>query len=360
VSKAREHREHVMAKLREFGLSIYDQLVRGEFPKVRIKSRTTSNIIYDPKLKQYILGDQYVTRSAANIRQIRSLTQLVWVAFFAYKSMLANQPTTLRDLYYNSEAFGIKFSSQQESNKIVSDLETVLGVPREDFMIFPEERSAVFGDLTIEYTTPDPDYYGKRVNLASHPDGMMIGPALLSAEFVECNADKVIAIETGGLFTRFIAEKVHKRFNAILVHTAGQAPRATRRFLRRLNQELGLPVYILTDADVWGMHIAMVIISGSANAAHLTELTTPDAKWLGVWATDISRYRLPTEPMTDDEIKRLMLLQKDPRYQDPFWMREISEFLKIKRKAEQQSFSRYGLSYIVEKYLPEKLREVGG
>jgi len=359
-SRAMEHKRHILARLREFGVSIYEQLERGEFPRVRIRSRTTSNIIYDPRLRQFVLGDQVITRSAANIRQIKSLTQLIWVAFFAYKSMLANQPTTLRDLYYNSEAFGINFKSQQESNEIVADLETILGVPREDFMIFPEERSAVFGDLTIEYTTPDPDYYGKRVNLASHPDGMMIGPSLLSAEFVECNADKVIAIETGGLFTRFIAEKVHKTFNAILVHTAGQAPRATRRFLRRLNVELGLPVYILTDADVWGMHIAMVIISGSANAAHLTELTTPDAKWLGVWATDITRYKLPTEPMTSEDLNRLMLLQRDPRYQDPFWMREINEFIKIRRKAEQQSFSRYGLSYIVRKYLPDKLKELSG
>jgi len=346
--------EEVLARLREFGLIIYEQLKRGEFPRVKIKSRTISNIVYDPNLRQFILGDRIITRSAANVRQIKSLTQLVWVAFFAYKSLSANQPTTLRDLYYNSEAFGIKFRDQKESNEIVADLETVLSVPREDFMIFPEERSAVFGDLTIEYTSPDPDYYGKKINLASHPDGMMIGPSLLTAEFVECNANKVIAIETGGLFTRFISEKVHKRFNAILVHTAGQAPRATRRFLRRLNDELGLPVYILTDADVWGMHIAMVIISGSANAAHLTELNTPDAKWMGVWATDITRYKLPTEPMNQEDLNRLFLLQKDPRYQDPFWAREISEFIKIKRKAEQQSFSRYGLSYIVEKYLPDK------
>ena len=33
----------------------------------------------------------------------------------------------------------------------------------------------------------------------------------------------------------------------------------------------------------------MVIKSGSANAAHLRELTVPDAKWVGVWATDIEK-----------------------------------------------------------------------
>jgi DNA topoisomerase-6 subunit A len=348
-------REEVLARLREFGLSLYEQMSRSEFPRVKLKSRTLKNIVYDPDSRQFVLGDKTVVRSSANLRQIRSLTQLVWVAYFAYNSLKANQPTTLRDLYYNSEAFGIEFEDQPESNEIVSDLETALGIPREDFMIYPEERSAVFGDLVIEYAHPDPDYYGKRINLSSHPDGVMIGPSLLSAEFVECNADKVIAIETGGLFTRFVAEKVHRRFNAILIHTAGQAPRSTRRFIRRLNMELGLPVYILTDADPWGMHIAMVIISGSANAAHITDLNTPDAKWIGVWATDITKYKLPTEPMDERDIARLEVLRRDPRYRDPFWSREIDEFDKLRRKAEQQSFSRYGLSYVVDKYLPDKL-----
>src|SRR5437879_12711896 len=119
----------------------------------------------------------------------------------------------------------------------------------------------------------------------------MIGPALTSSELVrpeEKKVDKVIAIEKGGLFTRFIAERVHQRFNAVLIHTAGQAPRATRVLLRRLNQELDLPVYIFTDGDPWGMHIAMVIISGSANAAHLRGVNTSAAIWDGVWVTAIT------------------------------------------------------------------------
>ncbi len=81
---------------------------------------------------------------------------------------------------------------------------------------------------------------------------------------------KVIVSEKGAMFTRFIEEQVYKKFNSILIYMSGQAPRATRYFIRRLNHELGLPVYIFTDADPWGMHIAMVIISGSANAAHLS------------------------------------------------------------------------------------------
>lgn len=350
-----EKRKEVLTKLQDFGLKIYNQLDSGRFPTVDMPSRSIENIYYDPNLRQFILGDRRIKRSTRNIRHLKPFTQLVWAAVFSHELTMQRKTSTLRDVYYSTQAYEMTFTDQQESNNIITDLETVLGFSREDFNIFPEERSAIFGDLTIEYTVPG--YEGKTLNLTSHPDGVLIGPALTSAEFVKTTADKVIAIEKGGLFTRFIEENVHKKFNALLVSTAGQAPRATRHFIRRLNNELKLPVYIFTDGDPWGMHIAMVIISGSANAAHLRELNTPDAKWSGVWATDIVNYKLPTDPLDEVDMKRLYELQRDPRYKDPLWQREIKTFMKNKRKAEQEAFSRYGLTYIVDEYLPAKLEE---
>jgi len=350
-----ERKKEVLKSLAGLGASIYDQLDTGRFPAIDMPSRSTENITYDKQLRQFILGDRRVRRSSRNVRHLKPFTQLTWAAFFSNELASQRKTSTLRDVYYSAQAYEMTFQDQQESNNIITDLETVLGLSREDFNIFPEERSAVFGDLTIEYTVPG--YEGKTLNLDSHPDGVLIGPALTSSEFVKTTADKVIAIEKGGLFTRFIEENVHRKYNAMLVLTAGQAPRATRHFIKRLNSELKLPVYIFTDGDPWGMHIAMVIISGSANAAHLRELTTPDAKWSGVWATDIVNYKLPTIPLDEMDMKRLNELQRDPRYVDPLWRREIKTFMKIRRKAEQEAFSRYGLTYIVDEYLPAKLEE---
>ena len=354
-SLAKERRREVLKTLRRFGARLYGQMNNGDFPWIKMPSRSTDNIFYSPELRQYILGDKKVRRSARNIRHIRPFTQLVWTGYFARELTRHRKTSTLRDVYYSAQAYDIPFKDQPKSNSIITDLETVTGFSREDFNVFPEERSAIFGDLTIEYTVPG--YEGKELNLMSHPDGVMIGPALTSAEFVKTRANKVIAIEKGGLFTRFIEERVHKKFNALLVLTAGQAPRATRHFIHRLNEELDLPVFIFTDGDPWGMHIAMVIISGSANAAHLRELTTPDAKWSGVWATDIVDYKLPSDALTEVDIKRLHELERDPRYKGELWQREVKKFLSIKKKAEQEAFSRYGLTYIVDEYLPAKLKE---
>ncbi len=327
----KERKEKVLSAMRDLGGQVYSQLEKKEFPTFRMPSRSIANILYDSKTRQYILGKRTVKRSARNVRHLRPFTQLLWTAMFADELTEQNKTSTLRDVFYSAQAYEMDFQDQQESDNLITDLETVTGYSREDFNVYPEERSAIFGDLTIEYTVPG--YEGRRLNLASHPDGVMIGPALTTSEFIQPDSRKV--------------DKVH---------TAGQAPRATRFLLRRLNQELDIPVYIFTDGDPWGMHIAMVIISGSANAAHLRELNTPDAIWGGVWATDIVDYKLPSDPLTDLDVKRLNELEKDPRYAGGLWQREIDTFRKVKKKSEQEAFSRYGLTYIVDEYLPKKLK----
>ncbi|MCJ7609871.1 DNA topoisomerase IV subunit A, partial [Candidatus Bathyarchaeota archaeon] len=319
-------------------------------------SRSTSNIIYDERLRQYVLGERSARRTSRNIRHIRPFTQMVWAADFAKELKTSGKTSTLRDVYYSAQAFDVNFTDQQESDNIITDLETVLATGREDLNIFPEERSEIFGDLTIEYTTPG--YEGRRINLTMHPDGVAVGPALTTAELVETTADKVIVIEKGAMFTRFIEEQAFRKFNAILVHTAGQPPRATRHLVQRLNSELGLPVYVFCDGDPWGMAIAITIICGSANAAHLKELTTQDAKWMGLYSSDIQKYKLPSTKLQNVDVKRLLDMQKDPRCMGEPWTSQIDHFLKNRVKCELEAFSRYGLDYVVKKYLPDKLQEL--
>ncbi len=355
-NKIPERKQEVLAELKSFGTQVYNQLNQGTFPTINMPSRGTDNIAYDQDLRQYILGEKSVGRSTRNIRHIKPFTQLAWAAMFSNELTSQRKTSTLRDVYYSSQAYEMTFTDQSESDNIITDLETLTGFAREDFNIFPEERSAIFGSLEVGYTVPG--YEGKTLDLTSHPDGVLIGPALTTSEFISTKADKVIAIEKGALFTRFIEERVYDKHKSILISCTGQAPRQTRSLIRRLHDELNLPVYILTDGDPWGMHIAQVIISGSANAAHLRDLNTPDAVWSGVWASDIVEYKLPTDPLSEIDLKRLYELQKDPRYQnDPLWQTEIKQFLKIRRKTELEAFSRYGLTYIVDEYLPTKLEQ---
>ncbi len=291
-------------------------------------------------------------KDSKNIRHAKNFLQFVWVAYYAYLLLKNNKSSSLRDLYYSSKGYGISFKDQDESDRIVSDLEAYLGVPRESFGIFPEERSTIFGDLTVEYTIPG--FYGTQINLASNPDGFSIGSSITTSKFLKTNAKIVIAIESGGMFSRLIEERIWEKQSAILIHLGGQAPRSARRIIKRLNDELGLKCFIFTDADPWGMHIANVIIYGSRNSAHIPDLITPDAKWIGVYASDIEKYSLPSVHLTDKDLKKIEELLMDPRYKKDPWHRELLEFKRIRKKAEQQAFSRWGLSFVSE-YLNEKI-----
>ncbi|MGD0329917.1 MAG: DNA topoisomerase IV subunit A [Nitrososphaeria archaeon] len=349
-------KKEVKGLLERLGEKIYQQIEQGNFPEVEMPSRSVKNIVYDKELKQYVVGGNMVKRNAKNIKHLRPFTQTIWLAFFVNKLINEGKTSTLRDVYYSAQAFNIEFTDQAESDEIITDLEALLRKSREDYNVYPEERSAIYGDLTITYTVPG--HEGKKLNLASHPDGYLIGSSLSTAEFTKTSAKLVFAVEKGGLFTRFVENNVHEKYRALIVDTAGQPPRSTRYFLKRLNQELGLPVYVLTDADPYGMHIFMVIASGSANAAHLTELTVPTAKWLGVTATDIETYKLPYVKLKDEDVKRAYELKNDPRYKDVRFQKELDVFIKKQKKAELEAFAKYSLDYIVEKYLPDKLKEI--
>jgi DNA topoisomerase-6 subunit A len=352
----KRRKARTVKKLEGLGGRLYRQMVKGEFPWITMPSRSTSNIIYDDRLKQYVLGEKSAKRSSRNIRHIRPFTQIVWTASFARDLSKKGKTSTLRDVFYSAQAFDVNFRNQQESDNIITDLETVLGFAREDFNVFPEERSQIFGDLTVEYTVPG--YEGRSLNLTMHPDGLAIGPALTTADFKKTKADKVIVIEKGAMFTRLIEEGACKKFKAILIHTAGQPPRSTRHIIRRINKEMGLPVYVFCDGDPWGMAIAITIICGSANAAHLKELATPEAKWMGLYSTDIGKYKLPNISLKSVDVKRLYEMRKDPRCTEEPWKSQIEHFLKKKKKCELEAFSRHGLDYVVKKYLPEKLKKL--
>jgi len=309
--------------------------------------------VFDPNQGQFILGSSRIMRDSSKIRHVRSFAQLVWVASFAKDLLDASRTSSLRDLYYSSEAFGVKFVDQTESDRIVADLESLTGMAREDFGVFPEEHSSVYGQVTMRYTVPG--YVGREVDLTVSPDGLPIGPALITAEPVKTSAEIVLAVESGGMFARLIETRAWDRFKAVLIHLGGQPPRSTRRLMRLLHDSLGLPVYVFTDGDPWGMHIAQVIITGSANAAHIKGLTIPDAKWIGVTPEDITKYSLPCDSMNDADLKRLDELASDMRYTGPEWQEHIRAFRELRRKAEQQAFSRYGMDYVVDTYLANKL-----
>ena len=119
--KADDKQKTILEMLKSHGAKIYDDLDNGQFPKFSIPSRSVSNIVYDKKLRQYILGNNAALRSSRNSAQLRSFTQLMWLAFFANRLTNERKSSTLRDVYYSSQAFAVEFEDQSESDNIIVD-----------------------------------------------------------------------------------------------------------------------------------------------------------------------------------------------------------------------------------------------
>jgi DNA topoisomerase-6 subunit A len=180
------------------------------------------------------------------------------------------------------------------------------------------------------------------------------------------NADFILAIETGGMFQRLNNHRFWKKANCILVEMGGVPTRATRRFIRRLSDEVDIPVYCFVDCDPYGFaNIYRTLKAGSGNAAHINRFfCVPRAQFLGVTPQDIIDYGLAdaTHPLTKTDIKRATdAIDNDPFFRaHPQWLTAIKQQLEMGVRAEQQALAKWGLNYVIDEYLPLKLEDRGG
>ncbi|RZH69529.1 DNA topoisomerase IV subunit A [Natrinema altunense] len=350
-------------QLIDLAAQFYDQFELGEIPHMSVPTRTKNNIEYDEEMDVWVYGDRESTRSANSVRGARKLLKAVYTIEFLADQLEEDRSSTLRELYYLSESWDndeAQFNDQDESNSMVEDLEIVSGVTREDFHMRPEESGAtLMGPLHLREQTRrgereihcQEDVGEGGYQIPNNPD---------TIEFLDCDADFILAVETGGMRDRLVENGFDEEYDALIVHLKGQPARATRRITKRLHDELGLPVTVFTDGDPWSYRIYGSVAYGSIKSAHLSEyLATPEADFIGIQPADIVEYELPTDPLSDSDINALESELEDPRFQTEYWEEQIELQLDLGKKSEQQSLASHGLDFVTETYLPERLDEMG-
>jgi len=359
-----EEENKAVSSLKEIAQSIYDQIDTGKIPKMTLPLRTKSNIRFDPKHGVFKYGKATGARSAKKVNGALMLLRTMYVLEFLEDMIADKKSSTLREMYYISEGWEkAKFSSQDESNMLAEDLEIVTACLREDFKLRPEENGAsIIGDITIS----EMDRKGRLKTINCRDDvgdsgyGIPNNVEKEKLQLISTNAKFVVAIETGGMFDRLVENGFDEKFNAVLVHLKGQPARSTRRIIKRMNEEMKLPVVVFTDGDPWSFRIFASVAYGAIKTAHISEyLATPTAEFVGITASDITNYKLPTDKLTEMDVRALHAELKDPRFADEYWRGEIETMLKLNKKAEQQALAKYGLDFVTDKYLPEKLTNMG-
>ena len=343
---------------------LYTHLDNGNIPAMEVALRSKRNIEFNPGTGVWNYGSLTSARTAKTVKGAMMLLRTVYTADFIKGMLESNKSSTLREMYYISEGWNnAKFQTQDESVILAEDLEILTGYMREDFKLRPEEDGArIYGDLTLTELTRKGEK--KKMNCiddvgdSGYGIPYNVGPEKI--EFKNCNAKFVIAIETGGMFDRLVENGFPERHDALLVHLKGQPTRGTRRFIKRLNEELGLPITVFTDGDPWSFRIYASVAYGAIKTAHISDyLATPAAQFIGITPSDILNYDLPTDKLTDKDKGALNAELSDPRFKDEFWENEIQAMIGMGKKAEQQALAKYGLDFVTDTYLPEKLTDMG-
>jgi len=341
---------------------IKDRIDQRRKPQLKFPKRSLSNVEYNPRSGYFKLMKGKVTRTLT-YNTVKTFAQTMRMMALSKSAIETDEEITKREAYYVSKNWGeARFDEQSESDNVMEDIEAMFAVNREQLGFVPEEKG---GEVAGPLTVIDRDRVsGERIEIDCTRFGRGAYSIPISVEELEFRTDAkfILAIETAGMFQRLNNHSFWREANCILISMGGVPTRACRRFIRRLCEAHGLPVYAFVDGDPYGYgNIYRTLKVGSGNAAHINEFfCVPDARFLGVTPYDIETYDLPTHPLSQTDIKRAKdLIKNDPFFKHhKRWQEAIRKMLQIGQRVEQQAFAKHSLNFVMETYLPEKLSNV--
>jgi len=357
-------RKVASGKISAIADGIYNDIVRkSRRPSMSFPVRSLRNVRYDTRRGHFEILGKKVTRTLS-YTTVKTFAQSMRLLATTKNDLLDKDDIAgKREVYYNSKSWGeCRFDEQPESDALLDDMEAMLGINREQLGYIPEERGGdVCGPIVVidrDPTTHKPI----RINCKELGSGAWSVPSRVEHLGFETKSKFILVVETASLFQRLVHHRFYDRANCILVSMSGVPTRACRRFVRRLADDQRLPVLAFTDGDPYGYcNIYRTLKVGSGQAAHINRFfCVPQARYLGVTPQDIKDYHLEdaTHPLEEADIKRA----KDALKNDPFirhnkeWQKALEDMLKLGVRIEQQAFAKHGLNFVLETYLPEKLK----
>jgi len=349
-----------LRKIEQLGEKTVQAINRKKDPWLSVPMRTLSNVKFNDRKQLLELGGQTQQREFFNVSQAKKFMQTFLVASACKTLIEADKTTSIRDLYYMTkrtlgDSRENTFEDQVESDPIIEDLEVTIDALREELHLFAARRGLMVGELTVMDK-------GDSIDLRRQGSGGWGVPSIVEddvIQFKRCEAKFILLVEKDAIFNRLNEDKFWKKHKCILLHGQGMPPRGVRRLIRRMTEELKLPVYVLVDNDPWGFYIYSVVKQGSINLAYESvRMAVPGARFLGLSSFDAAKFGLrhPIK-LNDQDQKRARQMMAYPWFERREWKREIEHMLKSGSKYELEALSGRGVTFISDEYLPRKLRQ---
>ncbi|KAG5685014.1 hypothetical protein PVAND_014217 [Polypedilum vanderplanki] len=288
------------------------------------------------------------TLSFSNKTTQRTFTIVTHLLSEIYKMLAKNSSCTKRELYYRDAEF---LKNQTSVNKAIEVISTILNVPAWELGVLSTSKGLIAGDIAI--ITEDEVIDCKTIkSVPQNPSEIK--------EIKSC-AEYVLVVEKDTVFTKLIKEDFFEKSlkNCILVTAKGYPDVNTRVLLRKIINKMKIPVYIIVDADPYGIEIMCTYKYGSLELVNHSEqlALSKNIEWIGIHPSDIETLNIVYNDMTAADLKKVNDLMQRP-YMNPQLERELVHMKNRKQKAEIESIYDYSVDYLIQDYIPRKISTI--
>ncbi|MDQ3231883.1 MAG: DNA topoisomerase VI [Pseudobdellovibrionaceae bacterium] len=334
-------------------------LEKAKRPVIEATKCSLDNALYDFKVGFLTPGKKKVT-TELNVASVKKMSRAVFMLEILLRNIATGAVNTKRELYYiskgevkhNSFMKPIDFGDQDESDGIIDFICEILECYREELNCYANDRGGqtYSQQLVVEESLSDGTSATIDLSqLGTSPFQPKNRPQNLTLR-ARKKIDYCLIVESEGTANTLVANGYTKRHNCILVGAQGVPSNAVRGWLRRIQDQLQVPLYFFGDLDAYTMqNIFRTLKAGSAaSLIRNSNYSAPDVRFLGVLPEDIKKYDLNDYPVKENDAQEVRALKKarDALANDPFFRDKRNKgladilrwLLENKRRCEQQAF----------------------
>jgi DNA topoisomerase-6 subunit A len=334
-------------------------LEKAKRPILMATKCSLDNSTYSNKVGYLTPGPKKVS-SELNASSVKKMTRAIFMLEILLRNVEISNINTKRELYYVAKGLvkhdaklrALDFQDQDESDAVIDFICEMIEAYREELNCVADDRGGQTYSKQLVVRETELDGNEAIVDLSSlgtapyQPKNRPQNLVLTAKKPI----DFCIIIESQGTANTLVANGFTKRHNCIVIGAQGVPSNAVRAWVKRIQDQLKIPLYFFGDLDAYTMqNIFRTLKAGSAaSLIRNSDFCAPEVRFLGVLPTDIKKYDLVDYPVKESDAQEARALKKarDALTNDPFFkdkrhkeLRAILDWLvKNKRRCEQQSY----------------------
>jgi DNA topoisomerase-6 subunit A len=357
---------------------LLSDLEKAKRPVLKATKCSLDNSIYTPSLGYLVPGNKKVS-TELNVSSVKKMSRAIFMLEMLLRNIGSGNVNTKRELYYISKGLlkhngrlkPLDFEDQQESDATIDFIGELLECYREELNCYANDRGGetYSQQLVVRETLADGTVATIDLStLGTAPFVPRNRPQSLKLE-AKKKIEFCLVVESTGTASTLVNNGITRRHNCIVVGAQGVPSNAVRGWVKRIQEQLKVPIFFFGDLDAYTMqNIYRTLKAGSAaSLIRNSDFSAPEVKFLGVLPEDIEKYDLFAYDVRESDAQEMRSLKKarDALANDPFFQAKkntklaqiLHWLIDNKKRCEQQAF--YSVDgadpLILEKILIKKI-----